>query len=219
MDMPEVFTSIFAAVNAFVYRCVNDKEYTMQFLEGSVRQITGHAMEDILGNSKVSYMGLTAPEDQERVFAEVDAAIEAGHHWDVFYRLVHPDGRLIPVRERGAAVYEGGELKYLEGLVASAEAENALIADLDTMMNQTQTANDEIVALTTQITKSLSNLKMLSVNARIEAARSGDAGRGFAVVADEIKSLAIENSRFADIIQAKLTEQGPDRRTRTHAVR
>lgn len=214
--MSEVFTSVFAAVNAFVYRCVNDKDYTMQFMEGSVRQITGHPIAEILDNTKVSYVGLTAPDDQDRVFAEVDAAIDAGRHWDVFYRLVHPDGRLTPVRERGAAVFENGELKYLEGLVASAEAENALITDLDHVVRETQTANTEIVELTNQIIKSLTNLKMLSINARIEAARSGEAGRGFAVVANEMKALADENSHFADVIQAKLA---PTRATEATAMR
>ena len=45
---------------------------------------------------------------------------------------------------------------------------------------------------------------MLSVNARIEAARSGEAGLGFTVVAEEMKNLADENGRLAQVITDKI---------------
>ncbi|MBI9046965.1 MAG: hypothetical protein JEZ06_20935 [Anaerolineaceae bacterium] len=47
-----------------------------------------------------------------------------------------------------------------------------------------------IQKLITDIEKITSNMTLLALNARIEAARVGDAGRGFAVVADEMKRSA-----------------------------
>ena len=47
---------------------------------------------------------------------------------------------------------------------------------------------------------------MLSTNARIEAARSGDAGKGFAVVANEMKMLSERNAGLADQIAEQVQQ-------------
>ncbi|MCW7754276.1 methyl-accepting chemotaxis protein [Desulfobotulus sp. H1] len=61
-------------------------------------------------------------------------------------------------------------------------------------------ASQQIIAQTQNILEVLDTLKMLSLNARIEAARAGDAGKGFAVIADEVKNLADETGKSAKAI-------------------
>lgn len=202
--MSEVFQSVFMSVNAFVYRCKNDADYTMEHLEGAVQSVLGYSRDDVLGNAKVSYAKLMAEEDAERAMSEIDAAIAENTPWDVFYHVKHADGRLIPVRERGAAIYDNGKLCYLEGLVVCADAEKQLTDEIKHLLEATQDANHDIVALTTKITKSLRQLSMLSINARIEAARSGEVGRGFAIVASEMKLLAEQNTEWASVIRDRL---------------
>ncbi len=65
--------------------------------------------------------------------------------------------------------------------------------------------SEEIKNLLTFITDISSQIDILSVNASIEAIKSGEVGSGFSVVADEIKSLAGTTKEFVENIQ-KLIE-------------
>ena len=200
-DPVEIFRSIFQSIDAFVYRCRNDRDYTMEYMEGGVTSLCGYKIEDIVGNRRVAYVQITHPDDVERVFGIVDKAIEEKVAWDVDYRLVKPDGKAVWVRERGGAVWdENGELAFLEGFVASADTEISLRTKSDEILQQANDSNQEILSLAQNIIHSVQKLSILSVNARIEAARSGEAGRGFAVVASEISALAEENGTWASKI-------------------
>jgi hypothetical protein len=47
-----------------VYRCRNDRNWTMEFISGSSTQITGYAPEELMHNRVVSYAELVHPEDR-----------------------------------------------------------------------------------------------------------------------------------------------------------
>ncbi|WP_415918972.1 PAS domain-containing protein [Tateyamaria sp. SN6-1] len=206
--MDSIFESVFGSIHAFVYRCRNDSDYTMEYMTDGIERITGYRKAEILNNAGVSYAGLTPEIDRDRIFAEVDAAIEAGESWDITHRLVHRSGHHVWVRERGTAIFEDGTLSYLQGLVVGADAEANLRTSLERRIEEIETASVNIVGLTERITGSVRAMSMLSINARIEAARSGPAGQGFAVVANEIKSLAEENAHFADQITDQVRNMG-----------
>ncbi|MFH2059834.1 MAG: methyl-accepting chemotaxis protein [Pseudomonadota bacterium] len=77
--------------------------------------------------------------------------------------------------------------------------QNELISDINDV---TRTSREDICELTkaseqiTGIIKMVKNIaketKLLALNAKIEAARSGEAGKGFAVVAGEVRELSIQ---------------------------
>ena len=101
----------------------------------------------------------------------------------------------------------------VEELAASAsEIHNFALTILDGA-NDTIESNkkrDENVSVLNRIA---SDLKMLAINARIEAAHAGDIGRGFAVVADEVGKTAevvhdlLQKSRDASIVIGKSAEE------------
>ena len=205
--LSEVYKSVFQNAKGFVFRCKNDAEYTMEVMDGRVESICGHPIGDVLNNHKISWVKLMSPLDSDNVVAEIDLAIDRKEPWDVVYRITHKKGHEAWVRERGSAIFdEDGELTYLEGLIVDASAETILRKEVESILETTKTSNAKILEMANAITKSVEKLDVLSVNAQIEAARSGDAGRGFAIVAQEMKSLANENGTWASQIAAVMRE-------------
>lgn len=204
-DPLEVFRSVIQAGEAFVYRCRNDKNYTMDYMEGEVHALCGRPVEDILENRKISFVGMIFVDDVDHVFNSVDAAIEAGGCWDMYYRMQKPDGSISHVREKGRAIYnDAGEMIFLEGLVVSASAEVDLRCDIEATMTDVRRENADILDMARHIISAVNQLSLLSVNARIEAARSGEAGLGFAIIAQEIRELAEESNTWANKIADRL---------------
>ncbi len=201
----KIFDSIMLASKSFVYRCESDDHDTMRYMSGCVRDVTGFYPEQLLNNRERSYASIVHPEDMQRTDDLIEAAIAENRSWDMDYRLLRPDGSDVLVRERGAAVYEDGELAYLQGLVCDATEEQRLRHEIEQRAFDTKQANSDILELANRIVQSVRALRMLSVNSQIEAARAGDAGKGFAVVAAEISKLAETNADCANEIAARMS--------------
>jgi methyl-accepting chemotaxis protein len=75
-----------------------------------------------------------------------------------------------------------------------------LAAWVGTMGQRLDSVEETLAAVrtaTTQITAIASQVNILAINAKIEAARAGDAGRGFAVVAEAVNDLSHQTARAA----------------------
>ena len=197
----EAMLSISARMNGCLYRCNNDPAYTMLFISDSVEHMTGYPASDFINNRHRSWVSVCHPDDTPAVDAAVGAALEKQGQWDLDYRLIGRDGNDIWVHETGGGVFGvGGELKYLEGAIINVTDRKRLENEVQNMLDRIAVISNSIVKDTSAILDVLRALKMLALNARIEAARAGDQGLGFAVVAQEIKSLATLTGESAERI-------------------
>ena len=100
------------------------------------------------------------------------------------------------------------QIRTIEGQVAEAkQAVDAAVGEVSLGEEKTRdlrTAADEIATVIGIISGVSNKVKLLAVNATIEAARAGPAGRGFAVVAGEVKSLAVQTSGAAEQIDRRV---------------
>jgi two-component system response regulator len=101
------------------YRCRNDKDWTMEFVSEGCMDITGYPPDDLIDNKTVSYGDLIHEEDRGHVWGEIQKALEAKEHFQIFYRIRTAGGEEKWVWEKGRGVYSlGGELVALEGFIS-----------------------------------------------------------------------------------------------------
>lgn len=203
----DMLARIITRINGFAYRCLNDRDYTMIVLEGSVQALTGHAPQDFFGPGAVTLVGLTHQGDRQMVFDTVDAALAARRNWQIDYRLVRADGSVQWIQETGGGVFGAdGELLYLEGILLDMTERTIERAEKLAMQAQINEKCVDLLEDAEPILQILRQLRILAVNARIEAARTGEVGAGFAVIAAEMGRIADDSSARAGRVAALTRE-------------
>jgi PAS domain S-box-containing protein len=201
-DTQSFFESVSTKFQGCLYRCACDDGFRMMEMTPGIEAMTGYPISDFLQNSVRTFASIIHPDDIGRVDEVAGRAVDQHTHWDLDYRLVARNGSIVRVHENGAAVYHAdGRPQYLEGVIvdstqiwAEREASDGWRQGLEAIMGHTSA-----------ITRILVGLKMLALNARIEAARAGNAGAGFSVVANEMKQMAAEAESVIGLIQKEKT--------------
>lgn len=189
LDELDFFRSVAGNIKGFLYRCAADEAYTMLNMTSGFVTMTGFPLSDMLNNAVRTFASLIHPDDIAEVDAAVARAFDKREHWEVNYRLKCADGSWAWVKEKGCGIWDAsGKLIYAEGFVV--DASELRIAN---QRNAALTSRLEaIVGAANGIGKISQTLKVLALNARIEAKRAGSYGNGFDVVATEMRALAQE---------------------------
>lgn len=99
------------------YRCANDSHWTMEYVSEGCLALTGYSASALLGEGGRSYAEIIHPDDRNRVWEEVQAAVAERRNFQLRYRIVTAQGSEKWVWEQGFAVYDGDRVLALEGLI------------------------------------------------------------------------------------------------------
>ncbi|MFO7893056.1 MAG: PAS domain S-box protein [Longimicrobiales bacterium] len=91
-------------VPAIVYRCRHNRAWTMLDLAEPVRALTGYGPEELIDDAVVTYGELIHEEDRDRVWDEVQRALDAELSFRTTYRIRTRDGAVRRVWEQGRRV-------------------------------------------------------------------------------------------------------------------
>jgi len=198
-----VIESVASRLNGFFYRCQNDAGYTMLFMTDGIELLTGYPTSEFLNNRVRTFTSVVEPKDIRLVDAAVGRGVETKSKWEIDYRLVKRDGNPIWIHESGAGIFDdNGQLLFLEGVCIDISAQKLQEGKLEQLVSRISGTSNDIVEAVQHILGELRTLKLLALNARIEAARAAEHGAGFAVVAQEMKSLADTTREEADRIRS-----------------
>lgn len=85
----------------FVYRCANDRNWTMEYMSDGCRDITGYDALDFIGNRVVAYNDIVQPEYRDPLWNQWQKAIDGRKHFEGEYPIVTASGDIRWVREWG----------------------------------------------------------------------------------------------------------------------
>jgi diguanylate cyclase (GGDEF)-like protein/PAS domain S-box-containing protein len=118
LDITRLLTTITDNLVGMIYRCRIDPFWTMEYVSGGCHKLTGYRSDEIGFNKRVSYEQITLADDRERVRQTINAALEQNRAFDLEYRIVHADGSVRWVLERGMGIRDQhGESAWIEGFI------------------------------------------------------------------------------------------------------
>ena len=136
------FRTLVDNIPGTVYRCLHDADWTMQFISDDVESLTGFPAEELIGNKIRTFDSIITPSDRESVAEKVGEAVEGKCPWAIEYRIDRRDGETRWIGETGRAIYgEGGEVEYLDGVIADISERKEMEAQLLVAREQAEAAN------------------------------------------------------------------------------
>ncbi|WP_245290965.1 PAS domain-containing protein [Methyloligella halotolerans] len=102
----------------FVYRCRNNRQWTMEYMSKGCEILTGYPTEALVNSQQLTYADLIVPEDREQVWNGVQISLCQNVPFELEYRIRTARGAEKWVHEYGRGNFSiSGELLGVEGFV------------------------------------------------------------------------------------------------------
>ncbi|MBN1414029.1 MAG: PAS domain S-box protein [Bacteroidales bacterium] len=114
----EKYRTLIVNIPGVIYRCANDREWTMHYISNAIEDLTGYKPDDFINNHKRGFASIIHPDDRERVNDTITIGIENFQQYSIEYRIITHKNSIKWVTETGRPVYnEAGEIIWLDGVI------------------------------------------------------------------------------------------------------
>jgi len=150
-----------------VYWCLDDEDWTMQYLNKNVEKLTGYRHEQFFDGSGLSFNSIIHPEDRIMVKDAVNKAISEGKSYEITYRIITASNEEKWVWEQGAKTQRANHKKHsLEGYIMdvtlSKKADEILIENENRLKNYASNLEREVKLRTNEVVTTM--VQMAEVN-------------------------------------------------------
>jgi PAS domain S-box-containing protein len=113
----EQYKTLVANIRGAVYRCMNDKDWSVIYMSDYIEELSGYPASDFLNKAR-SYASIIHLEDRDHVDAAVQTGIGKKEPYVIEYRIIHKNNTPRHVYEKGIGVFDSaGELLWLDGAI------------------------------------------------------------------------------------------------------
>lgn len=111
--------ALIGSLPGIAFSCVNDGEWSTQYLSEGCLKLTGYTSEELSGTNRLTtYNAITDPEDLPEVLATIEQAIAQKQSYVAKYRIRTKSGEQKWLWERGRGVFDSdGKALSLEGFI------------------------------------------------------------------------------------------------------
>lgn len=116
-QLHDQFMSLVQSIPSTIYQCLLDEHWTIIFLSDHIYDLTGYPVSDFMNNSVRSFASIIHPDDVDMVDSIVQAGINKKEPYTLEYRIIHADGNVRYVSERGRATFYEDKVSHLDGVI------------------------------------------------------------------------------------------------------
>ncbi|MDS0278304.1 PAS domain S-box protein [Halomicroarcula sp. S1AR25-4] len=132
-----MFSTLVANLPGMAYRCENEVGWPMSFVSAGCADLTGYDPPEIESGHVSWGEDVIHPDDRERVWNEVQAAIDERDPFTLTYQIRRADGTERWVWEQGEGVFEDDELVAIEGFITDITDRKERQRRLEAVFDQT----------------------------------------------------------------------------------
>jgi PAS domain S-box-containing protein len=112
------YADLLSSTRAYVYRCLNEPGWPNEFASAYALELTGYAPEELMVGGTMCFGDLIVEEDRQRVWDEVQIALQRRERFKIRYAIRRRDGTLRHIEEYGQGVYDQEDnVEAIEGIV------------------------------------------------------------------------------------------------------
>ena len=111
------FRGLVGNIPGVVFRCDIDSDWTMEFLSDPIEELVGYPSSDFIDNRARTFASVIHPDDRAGLEAEVASSVADRKAYTTDYRVIHRDGSVRYVIERGQAILAADGRVRLDGAI------------------------------------------------------------------------------------------------------
>lgn len=134
------FQSLVANVPGVTFRA-SAETWTMLFMSSEMETLSGYSADRFVGENGKPFESIMHPDDVMALRTCIGGAIEKRENFNIEYRIIHRDGTIKWVYEKGLGIFDSsGKLLYLDGVIVD-------ISDIRSLKTYLQSIIDSMASL------------------------------------------------------------------------